>query len=98
MEVNIWGMGDCISDRDLRLVKDAGFTWVKQLFRWRDIEVQKDQFDWSEADRVVGMVSKYELDMAIAVAYQPEWAGGNYPLNGPPRNMADFAEFMSALA
>jgi LysM repeat protein len=98
MEVQLWGMGDCVMDRDLRLVKDAGFTWVKQLFRWRDIEVQKGKFDWSEADHVVAMVNKYNLDLAIAVAYQPEWAGGGYPLNGPPRNMKDFAEFMSALA
>ena len=98
MEVNLWAMGNCVTDRDLRLVKEAGFTWVKQLFRWRDIEVQKDKFVWDEADRIVAMVYKYNLDLAISVAYQPEWAGGNYPLNGPPRNMADFAEFMSALA
>lgn len=98
MEVHLWLVQDAIIDRDLRLVKDAGFTWVKQLFRWRDIEVRKGEFDWSRADRVVAMVAKYELDLAIAVAYQPEWAGGNYPLNGPPNNMADFAEFMAALA
>jgi hypothetical protein len=98
MIINVWGMGNCITDRDLRLVKDAGFTWVKQLFRWRDIEKQRGQFDWNEADRVVAMVAKYDLDLAIAVAYQPEWAGGGYPLNGPPRNMAHFAEFMGALA
>ena len=98
MEVNVWGVGDCITDRDLRLVKDAGFTWAKQLFRWRDIEAKKGQFEWREADRIVAMAAKYNLDLAIAVAYQPEWAGGGYPLNGPPNNMADFADFMGALA
>ena len=98
MEVHLWGMGDCVTDRDLRLVKEAGFTWVKQLFKWRDIEIEKGQFNWDEADRIVAMVAKYNLDLCIAVAYQPEWAGGNYPRNGPPRNMADFAEFMAALA
>jgi LysM repeat protein len=98
MNVYLWGKYDSIIDRDLQLVKDAGFTWVKQLFRWRDIEVQKGKFDWTEADHIVAMVNKYNLDLAIAVAYQPEWAGGGYPLNGPPRDMADFAEFMAALA
>ena len=97
MTINVWGTGDCNTDRDLRLVKEAEFTWVRQVFRWRDIETKNDVFDWSEADRVVAMVAKYELDLAIAVAYQPEWAGGGYPLNGPPRNMADFADFMGAL-
>jgi len=98
MEVAIWGKPDAIIDRDLSLVKDAGFTWVKQLFRWRDIEVQKGQYDWSEADHIVAMVSKYNLDLLVAVSYQPEWAGDGYPLNGPPRNMQDYAEFMAALA
>jgi len=98
MIVNVWGMGDCITDRDLRLVKESGFTWVKQPFRWRDIEARRGEYDWSEADRVVAMVHKYGLDLAISVSHQPEWAGGGYPLNGPPRNMAHFAEFMGALA
>jgi LysM repeat protein len=98
MIVNVWGMGNCITDRDLALVKEAGFTWVKQPFRWRDIEVRRGQYDWSEADRVVAMVAKYGLDLAISVSHQPEWAGGGYPLNGPPRNMAHFASFMGELA
>ena len=98
MEVFIWNKPDDVIDRDLSLVKDAGFTWVKQLFRWRDIETQKGEYNWTEADHIVAMVNKYNLDLAIAVAYQPEWAGDGYPLNGPPRNMQDYAEFMAALA
>lgn len=98
MQVNVWGMGNCITDRDLRLVKDAGFTWVRQVFRWRDIEPRRGEYHWDEADRVVAMVAKYQLDLAIAVSHQPEWAGGNYPLNGPPRNMADFKAFMGVLS
>jgi LysM repeat protein len=98
MIVHLWGVGDCVMDRDLRLVKDAGFTWVKQTFRWRDIEVHKDKFDWAEADHIVAMAAKYNLDLAIAVSHQPEWAGGNYPLNGPPRDVKDFADFVAALA
>jgi hypothetical protein len=36
------------ADRDLGLVKDAGFRWVKQLFSWQDIEgAGKGQFDWT---------------------------------------------------
>ncbi|MBN1934223.1 MAG: LysM peptidoglycan-binding domain-containing protein, partial [Anaerolineae bacterium] len=98
MIVNVWKAGDCITDRDLRLVKQAGFTWVKQVFPWRDIEIGKGKFDWAEADRVVGMVAKYNLDLAIAISLQPEWAADGYPLNNPPRNMADIADFMAAIA
>lgn len=98
MTIQLWGMGDCVTKRDLELVKEAGFTWVRQLFRWRDIEVAKGVFEWNEADRVVAMVAEHGLDLAVVVSHQPEWTGGGYPLNGPPDNMADFAEFMGALA
>ena len=37
------------TDRDLQLVKDGGFTWVKQNFSWVDIEgAAKGALDWSE--------------------------------------------------
>lgn len=98
MIINVWNAGNCITDRDLRLVKEAGFTWVKQVFPWREIEPQKGKFNWAEADRVVGMVAKYNLDLAVAVSLQPEWAADGYPLNNPPRNMADIADFMAAIA
>jgi LysM repeat protein len=98
MTIDVWGMGDCITERDLALVQEAGFTWVRQVFRWRDIELAKGQFQWNEADRIVAAVAEQGLDLAIAVSHQPEWTGGGYPLNGPPDNMADFAEFMGALA
>jgi LysM repeat protein len=98
MTVDLWGMGDCITDRDLALVQEAGFTWVRQVLHWRDIELSKGQFQWNEADRIVTAVAEQGLDLAIAVSHQPEWTGGGYPLNGPPDNMADFAEFMGALA
>ncbi len=98
MEINVWNVGDCVTDRDLRLVKEAGFTWVKQLFPWREIEVEKGKFMWGEADRIVGMAAKYNLDLAVAISLQPDWAGDGYPVNGPPRNMADIADFMSAIA
>jgi LysM repeat protein len=98
MTIDVWGMGDCITERDLALVQEAGFTWVRQVFRWRDIELAKGQFQWNEADRIVAAIAEQGLDLAVAVSHQPEWAGGGYPLNGPPDNMADFAEFMGALA
>mgnify|MGYP002682616886 CR=1 FL=1 len=46
-----------VADRDLGLIQEAGFTWVKQLFSWQDIEgAGKGQFDWTNADRVVDEV------------------------------------------
>ncbi|MEW5720636.1 MAG: hypothetical protein AB1817_18570, partial [Chloroflexota bacterium] len=38
------------ADRDLGMMKDAGLTWVKQQFAWRDIEgAKKGAFSWENA-------------------------------------------------
>jgi len=35
-----------VADRDLQLIRDANFRWVKQYFSWQDIEgAGKGQFD-----------------------------------------------------
>jgi hypothetical protein len=86
------------ADRDLRLVKEAGFRWVKQEFAWRDIEgVGPGIFDWSNPDRVVDQIDSYGLNVIARVGVQPEWAGGNYPEVGPPNDYQDFANFLAAL-
>ena len=43
--VFLWGHRE-EADRDLNLAKEAGFTWVKQRFEWRNIEkVRKNEFE-----------------------------------------------------
>ena len=82
-----------VAHRDLSLIRDGGFTWVKQWFAWSDIEGQgKDQYDWSTADRVVDMVDEFGLNLLVRVDHAPAWAGA------PPENLDHFADFLTALA
>lgn len=86
-----------IADRDLVLMKDAGFEWVKQTFAWEIIEgAGKGQFDWSIADRVVTHVNADGLKLLARLSSDPEltnfWAGH------PPGNADNFADFAYALA
>ncbi len=91
----LWWRGE-VADRDLGLLKDAGFRWVKQLFSWQDIEgAGKGQFDWSNADRVVDQVNKSGLKLIVRVSADPDkpfWAGT------PPASTQHFADFVGALA
>jgi hypothetical protein len=98
MQVFLWWEKE-IADRDLKLVEEAGFRWVKQQFAWREIEGQgKGKFDWERADRVVNQVEAHGLDLIARVDAQPEWAGGGFPELGPPNNYQDYADFVYALA
>ncbi|MBN1217486.1 MAG: cellulase family glycosylhydrolase [Anaerolineae bacterium] len=88
-----------IADRDLQLVQDAGFRWVKQEFAWRELEgAGKGAFDWSRSDRIMDQIDAHGLNVIVRLGVQPEWAGGGYPEVGPPNNLQDFADFATAVA
>jgi uncharacterized protein YgiM (DUF1202 family) len=86
-----------IADRDLSLMKEANFRWVKQTFAWETIEgAGKGVYDWSIADRVVTHVNEHGLKLLARVSSDPEeatfWAGP------PPANGDNYADFLFALA
>ncbi len=82
-----------VAHRDLGLVRDAGFTWVKQWFAWRDIEGRgKGQYDWTTSDRIVDQAAEFGVKLIVRVNHEPEWAGP------PPGNLDTFAAFLSAMA
>jgi LysM repeat protein len=98
MQAFLWWRPEA-AHRDLGLSRDAGFTWVKQSFPWREIEgAGKGHFDWSRADRVVQQANEFGLDLIARVDRQPQWAGGGYPHNGPPDDYQDYADFLYAMA
>lgn len=88
----LWWRGE-IADRDLTLMKNAGFRWVKQWFAWGDIEgAGRGQYDWSIPDRIVQQVEEHGLNLLVRVDRAPGWAGP------PPQSNDAFMEFLSELA
>ncbi|MCL5962070.1 MAG: cellulase family glycosylhydrolase [Chloroflexi bacterium] len=99
VHVFLWGNAPT-TERDLKLVKDAGFNWVKQRFEWRYIEGNaRGKYDWGEPDRIVEAISKAGLKTIARIDNQPKWARSDkvFPQDGPPDNIEDFANFISAL-
>jgi len=86
-----------IADRDLGLMEDGGFNWVKQSFAWETIEgAGKGQFNWETADWVVNHACQHNLRLLARLSTDPElpnfWAGA------PPANIDNFADYAFALA
>jgi hypothetical protein len=96
MNVFVWG-NPKTTDRDLGLLKSAGFGWQKTLFQWKDIEPQRGVFDWTEADRVIRASAANGIKVIARLDRQPAWARGDGANNGPPDNYADFGDYVSAL-
>ena len=95
-QVFVWWREE-IRDRDLDLMKDGGFNWIKQAFSWESIEgAGRGQFDWSIADKVVTHANERDLKILARLSLDPDlrgfWAGD------PPENSDAFAEYAGALA
>ena len=95
-QVFVWWREE-IRDRDLDLMKDGGFNWIKQSFSWESIEgAGRGIYDWSIADQVVTHANDRGLKILARLSLDPDlqgfWAGD------PPQNGDAFAEFAGALA
>jgi hypothetical protein len=102
VHVSLW-WHEHMARRDLELVQDMGFRWVKQAFAWRDLEtVEKGHYDWWRADRIVEDAEEFELFLVVRLDRQPFWAqvdGGAHPLeNAPPADLEDFHDFCYTVA
>jgi len=97
MQAFLWWRPE-VASRDVQVIGDAGFSWCKVNFGWRDIEgAEKGAFDWSHTDPIVKMANDENIDLVVRIDHQPGWAGGGYPGNGPPGNPQDLADFLTAL-
>jgi polysaccharide biosynthesis protein PslG len=89
--------------RDLDVVNDMNFGWVKQIFAWRDIEqINQGSYDWFRSDLIVGMVEEHDLKLLARLDHQPFWSqadGGAEPLpSAPPGDYQDFGDFCHTFA
>ena len=83
--------------RDLELMKDSNFRWVKQSFAWETIEgAGKGIYDWTIADRVVRQANESGLKLIARVSSDPDLS--NFWAGHPPGNAGHFADFAFALA
>jgi hypothetical protein len=100
-------------ERQVQLIAEAGFKWVRQEFPWADIEISaKGNFDdcrnngqcisaWKKYDHIVGLAEKYGLNIVVRLSSPPDWSRADGQARGafaPPDNVADFADYAEAVA
>jgi len=82
----------------------SGAHWVRTELPWSSVEpdnVAPAQYNWGAADATVGAARDGCLNVVLTTGHAPAWAlsalgGADGPLN--EANLADFAEYMGALA
>jgi polysaccharide biosynthesis protein PslG len=99
----LWWRPD-IARRDVQLVQEMGFDWVKQKFSWRDIEGGvKGSYDWYRPDFIVDLTEAAGLNLVVRLDQQPLWSVESLPpdqiaANQPPVDYQDFGDFCGAVA
>lgn len=85
--------------RDWPLVKDAGFTWVKQRLAWQDVEgAGPGHYTWEGADQIVDDAERAGVSLVFRIDYPPSWALLPAAEGALPVDVTKLGDFCHALA
>ncbi|HZY43846.1 MAG TPA: cellulase family glycosylhydrolase, partial [Anaerolineae bacterium] len=96
-------------DRQLQMIQDAGFKWIRQQFPWADIEISaKGNFDdcrnppcisaWTKYDNIVELAAEHQINIVARLDAPPNWARSTPGDFAPPANLNDYADYVAAVA
>jgi hypothetical protein len=95
-----FALGVNLADLSLAyLINDLGFNWAKGYVNWATVEPEPGQFRWVDPDNVTKAFGDQNLKILLRIHGTPPWARpSDTPLSHPPRDLADFGRFVTALA
>ena len=83
----------------LDLMQQAHINWIRQEFRWDEIEPQQGEYDWQVWDQIVNSVNTFaDIQLVAVLINSPEWARhpNGETATSPPEDNIDFGEFVTA--
>ncbi|NTU66013.1 MAG: cellulase family glycosylhydrolase, partial [Chloroflexi bacterium] len=96
-------------DRQLQMMADAGFKWIRQQFPWYDIEIAgKGDFQdcrhppcidaWTKYDNIVELAQQHDINVIVRLDAPPKWAQSAPGDFAPPTNFDDYGDYVAAVA
>ena len=96
-------------DRQLQMMADAGFKWIRQPFPWYDIEIAgKGDFQdcrhppcksaWEKYDNIVELAEQHGINIIARLDAPPKWAQSVDGDFAPPANFEDYGDYVAAVA
>ncbi|MCB0191340.1 MAG: cellulase family glycosylhydrolase [Anaerolineae bacterium] len=96
----------------MRLISEAGITWIRQEFPWEDIEIHgKGDFEdrrhepyrpaWEKYDQIVDLAEQYDVKIMARLSNPPSWTRALTDTIGtfaPPDDLTDYGDFVEAVA
>ncbi len=98
-------------ERQLQMIHDAGFGWIRQQFRWDDIEIsERGNFTdarngaaisaWDKYDNIVSLAEQYQVQIIARLNSPPRWSQPPNTQSAftPPADYDDFARYAASVA
>jgi polysaccharide biosynthesis protein PslG len=96
-------------DRQLQMMADAGFKWIRQQFPWYDLEIAgKGDFQdcrhppcinaWAKYDNIVDLAEQHGINIIARLEAPPKWAQSTPGDFAPPSDLTDFGDYVAAVA
>lgn len=87
--------------RTMQALDGTGVQWLRLDISWRKTERIEGSYYAPElemTDHAMDLAEQAGAKVIMAVSETPAWASGSTANNAPPRDMADFADFVHAMA
>ncbi len=79
-------------------VDELDVQWVKIVVSWRELEQTQGQIVYGNLDSAISALNNIGVKIMLTLTNAPAWARDSQDENGPPRNLADFNTFVTAIA
>jgi len=96
-------------ERQMQMIAEAGFKWIRQEFPWADLEISAkgDYWDhtwnhsaWDKYDNIVDLAQKYNIQIMARLTSPPAWSRRDGHARGafaPPDDYSDYADFVEVV-
>ena len=96
-------------EKQIKMIYEAGFRWIRQEFTWEDIEISAkgdfwdhkwDQDAWKKYDHIVDLAGEYDVRIIARLSNPPAWTRALTNTIGPfapPDDVRDYGDFVETV-
>jgi len=85
----------------VRLCAYVGIGTVREDFKWEHLEPERGRLKWDDADRIVDVYKKHEIEVLAVISGSPPWSSAEPATHkwcDPPADPQDYVAFVKKLA
>ncbi len=92
---DIYGINSHVPDKKtINLIKNAHIKWARIDIDWFSVEPEKGVYNWKRLDESISYLRAKGINIFATIAYTPSWASSNGEINGLPKNVSDWENFV----